>query len=282
MGDDSSLDEWLRAEARVLNLDRTPWHMTWVGVRPQRARRRLDRARVSARTLPVERSWSFRRRAPRHRCQPCLRGSRLSSRVPPALSLSASRLGWRHALDEGSPADGNVSRAGDECGGVGVGTERRFDEARLAGAPHESVQTCHTPLASEVSRRPSRDSQEMPPPPRNSAYSAFGSCSTEAVGCRSRCCIAQSAPTRICSICSICSIRVQAAKSVVLKYACFAILRHLYVGGMAVLCRLSRSIAVRGGRTPVSGYRAHWALLQQYGYLALPQCESLSGMAVWR
>ena len=125
MGDDSSLDEWLRAEARVLNLDRTPWHMTWVGVRPQRARRRLDRARVSARSLPVERSWSFRRRAPRHGCQPCLRGSRLSSRVPPALSLSASRLGWRHALDEGSPADGNVSRAGDECGGVGVGTERR-------------------------------------------------------------------------------------------------------------------------------------------------------------
>ena len=120
-----------------------------------------------------------------------------------------------------------------------------------------------------------------------SAHSAFGSCSTEAVGCRTRCCIAQSAPTRgsicgICSICSICSIRVQAAKSVVLKYAYFAILRHLYVGGMAVLCRLSRSIAVRGGRTPVSGYRAHWALLQQYGYLALPQCESLSGMAVWR
>ena len=146
----------------MLNLDRTPWHMTWVGVRPQRARRRLDRARVSARSLPVERSWSFRRRAPRHGCQPCLRGSRLSSRVPPALSLSASRLGWRHALDEGSPADGNVSRAGDECGGVGVGTERRFDEARLAGAPHESVQTCHTPLASEVGRRPWRDPQEMP------------------------------------------------------------------------------------------------------------------------
>ena len=36
----------------------------------------------------------------------------------------------RHALGEDSPADGNVSRAGDECGGVGVGTERRFDEAR--------------------------------------------------------------------------------------------------------------------------------------------------------
>ena len=36
----------------------------------------------------------------------------------------------RHALGEDSPADGNVSRAGDECGGVGVGTKRRFDEAR--------------------------------------------------------------------------------------------------------------------------------------------------------
>ena len=116
----------------MLKLDRTPWHMTWVGVRPQRARRRLDRARVSARTLPVERSWSFRRRAPRHRCQPCLRGSRLSSRVPPALSLTECVPPQRHALGEDSPADGNVSRAGDECGGVGVGTKRRFDEARLA------------------------------------------------------------------------------------------------------------------------------------------------------
>ena len=132
MGDDSSLDEWLRAEARVLNLDRTPWHMTWVGVRPQRARRRLDRARVSARTLPVERSWSFRRRAPRHGCQPCLRGSRLSSRVPPALSLSASRLGWRHALDEDSPAEGNVSRAGDGCGVVVSSTTRRWHDHRPA------------------------------------------------------------------------------------------------------------------------------------------------------
>ena len=70
----------------------------------------------------------------------------LEPRPAGKLSLSASRLGWRHALDEGSPADGNVSRAGDECGGVGVGTERRFDKARLAGAPHESVQT-HMPHA---------------------------------------------------------------------------------------------------------------------------------------
>ena len=147
------MDECLRAEARVLILDRTPWHMTWVGVRPQRARRQLDGARVSARGLPVERSRSCRRRAPRHGCQPCLRGSRLSSRVPSALSLSASRLGWRHPLDEGSPADGNVSRAGDECGGVGVGTE--------------------APLRrSEVGRRPSRVRSDMPHAPRKRGWQA--------------------------------------------------------------------------------------------------------------
>ena len=38
-------------------------------------------------------------------------------------------------------------------------------------------------------------------------------------------------------------------------------------------------------RRPDAGIRvpgALWARVQQYGYLALPQCESLSGMAVWR
>ena len=67
------------------------------GVRPQRARRKLNGARVSARNLPVEPSWSCRRRAPRHGCQPCLRGSRPSSRVPSALSLSASRFRDTHS-----------------------------------------------------------------------------------------------------------------------------------------------------------------------------------------
>ena len=46
------------------------------GVRPQRSRRQLDGARMSARGLPVERSRSCRTRAPRHGCQPCLRESR--------------------------------------------------------------------------------------------------------------------------------------------------------------------------------------------------------------
>ena len=119
MGDDNSLDECLRAEARVLNLDRTPWHMTWVGVRPQRARRKLDGARVSARSLPVELSWSFRRRARHHGCQPCLRGSP-SSRVPSALSTSASRLGWRHTRRGQSSRRERVARRGDSCGEVWV------------------------------------------------------------------------------------------------------------------------------------------------------------------
>ena len=67
------------------------------GVRPQRARRQLDGSRVSARNLPVEPFWSCRRRAPRHGCQPCLRGSRPSSRVPSALSLSASHFRDTHS-----------------------------------------------------------------------------------------------------------------------------------------------------------------------------------------
>ena len=152
----------------MLNLDRTPWHMTWVGVRPQRARRRLDRARVSARTLPVERSWSFRRRAPRHRCQPCLRGSRLSSRVPPALSLSASRLSGTHSARTVRPTGTCRAPATNAAGWVWVpsaaSTKRgwqapltspfrhatRPSQARLVGAPGETRKRCRSqdrPLA---------------------------------------------------------------------------------------------------------------------------------------
>ena len=148
----------------MLNLDRTPWHMTWVGVRPQRARRRLDGARVSARSLPVERSWSFRRRAPRHGCQPCLRGSRLSSRVPPALSLSASRLSGTHSARTVRPTGTCRAPATNAAGWVWVrsaaSTKRgwqapltspfrhatRPSQARLAGAPGETRKRCHTTL----------------------------------------------------------------------------------------------------------------------------------------
>ena len=145
--------------------------MTKVDVRPQRARRRLDGARVSARSLPVERSWSFRRRAPRHGCQPCLRGTRPSSRVPSALSLSASRLDGTHSARTVRLTGTCRAPATIDCGGVVLCTKRRFDEARLAGAPRkqdsqvqvarhatrpsqarlvgaprENRETCHTPL----------------------------------------------------------------------------------------------------------------------------------------
>ena len=48
---------------------------------------------MSARELRAEPYPTFRGRAPRHGCQPCLRGGRPSSRVSSQLSLSASHLG---------------------------------------------------------------------------------------------------------------------------------------------------------------------------------------------
>ena len=96
MGDVNSLYECMRAEARGLNLDRTPWRMTWEAC-DRSAHRKVDGVRVSARELRVEPCPTFRRRAPRHGCQSCLRGSRPSSRVPSALSLTASRLGGGHS-----------------------------------------------------------------------------------------------------------------------------------------------------------------------------------------
>ena len=93
------MGECLRAEVRGLNLGRTSWHYDEVDVRPQRARRRLGGARVLARKLRVEPCPTFRRRAPRHGCQPCLRGSRLSSRVPSRVGTVPECIPpWRHTL----------------------------------------------------------------------------------------------------------------------------------------------------------------------------------------
>ena len=74
--------------------------MTKVDVRLQRARRRLGGARVLAIKLRVEPCPTFcilKTSSTPRGCQPCLRGSRLSSRVPSALSLSVSRLGGTHS-----------------------------------------------------------------------------------------------------------------------------------------------------------------------------------------
>ena len=98
-------------------------------MRPQRAHHSLGGARVLARELRGEPCPTFRRRAPRHGCQPCFRGSRLPSRVPSALSPSGPASA-AHTLDQDSPANGNVSRAGDDCGVVVV--KRRWHDHRPA------------------------------------------------------------------------------------------------------------------------------------------------------
>ena len=101
------------------------------GVRPQRARRKLDGARVSATNLPVEPSWSCRRRAPRHGCQPCSRGSRPSSRVPSALSLSASRFRDTHSTRTVQPT-GTCRAPATVAARVGLGSSRRWHDHRPA------------------------------------------------------------------------------------------------------------------------------------------------------
>ena len=87
--------ECMQAEARVLILDRTPWHMTWEACDRSAPVVRSTGARVSERVaggaIP-----DFLEDEPRGG-QPCLRGSRPSSRVSSPLSLSASRLGGTHS-----------------------------------------------------------------------------------------------------------------------------------------------------------------------------------------
>ena len=132
--------------------------MTKLDVRPQRARRRLGGARVLARKLRVDPCPTFRRRAPRHGCQPCLRGSRLPSRVPSALSLSASRLG------------GTRSRRGQSCLRERVARRRRLRrgrfEAKMARPP-----PCIADRASKEGPAPvPRGTGGLPPSPGLSSH----------------------------------------------------------------------------------------------------------------
>ena len=131
--------------------------MTEVDVRPQRAHHSLGGARVLARKLRGEPCPTFRRRAPRHGCQPCFRGSRLPSRVPSALSPSGPASA-AHTLDQDSPANGNVSRAGDDCGVVVL--KRRWHDHRPAS---------QTGQRGACSR--SAEQETSPPPP---AWAATG------------------------------------------------------------------------------------------------------------
>ena len=88
--------------------------MTELDVRPQRARRRLGGARVLARKLRVEPCPTFRRRGLCDECQPRCGATPFEPR--PVGTVPECVSPWRHTLDEDSPADENVSRAGDGCG----------------------------------------------------------------------------------------------------------------------------------------------------------------------
>ena len=159
------MGEGTRAEVREPILDRMPsaYNLAWraTSARPPSARRGAHVSeRFAGRAIPVLSNASPTPRLP---AVPSRESP--SSRVPSALPSSACRLGWRHPLVEGSPADGSLSRAGDDCGGVVV--KRSAASTNEVGRrPSRARKTCHTPLASEVGRRPWRDPQEMPHHPR--------------------------------------------------------------------------------------------------------------------
>ena len=139
-------------------------------MRPQRAHHSLGGARVLARELRGEPCPTFRRRASRHGCQPCLRGSRLPSRVPSALSPSSPACA-APTLDQDSPASGNVSRAGDDCGVVV--SKRRWHDHRPAsqtgqgGACSRSARNRRSPpLPRPEQRRVEGSSKDHCPAPK--------------------------------------------------------------------------------------------------------------------
>ena len=102
--------------------------------------------------MPVERSRSCRTRAPRHGCQPCLRESRpraASRRHNPRVRVA---LVGDTPLVEGSPADGSLSRAGDECG------------VYVCVRSDDGTTTALLPNRARRGLLPFREEQEVPPP----------------------------------------------------------------------------------------------------------------------
>ena len=146
----NSMGERMRVEAREPILDRMPlaYNLAWraTSARPPSARRGAHVSeRFAGRAIPVLSNASP---APRLPAVPSRESP--SSRVPSALPSSACRFGWRHPLVEGSPADGSLSRAGDDCGGVVV--------KRSAASTNE------------VGRLPSRVRSDMPHAPRKRGW----------------------------------------------------------------------------------------------------------------
>ena len=142
----------MRVEARGPILDRMPlaYNLAWraTSARPPSARRGAHVSeRFAGRAIPVLSNASPTPRLP---AVPSRESP--SSRVPSALPSSACRFGWRHPLVEGSPADGSLSRTGEDCGGVVV--------KRSAASTNE------------VGRLPSRVRSDMPHAPRKRGWQA--------------------------------------------------------------------------------------------------------------
>ena len=147
---DNSMGERMRVEAREPILDRMPlaYNLAWraTSARPPSARRGAHVSeRFAGRAIPVLSNASP---APRLPAVPSRESP--SSRVPSALPSSACRFGWRHPLVEGSPADGSLSRTGEDCGGV---------VAKRSAAS-----------TNEVGRLPSRVRSDMPHAPRKRGW----------------------------------------------------------------------------------------------------------------
>ena len=126
----SSLDESWRAEARVLNLGRTPWHMTWEA---------CDRSAPAVSSTGRACSEKFASRAilvlPKTSPKPRLPAvlTRVSSFEPRPVGTVPECVPLpRHILDKDSPANGNLLRAGDCCGEGGLGSSRRWHDHRPA------------------------------------------------------------------------------------------------------------------------------------------------------
>ena len=148
------MGERMRVEAREPILDRMPlaYNLAWraTSARPPSARRGAHVSeRFAGRAIPVLSNASP---APRLPAVPSRESP--SSRVPSALPSSACRFGWRHPLVEGSPADGSLSRAGDECG-----VYRRF---RVRG--DDGTTTALLPDRARRGLLPFREEQEVSPP----------------------------------------------------------------------------------------------------------------------
>ena len=129
--------------------------------RPYVGSSEVYRARVLAIELRGEPFPTFRRRAPRHGCQPCLRGSRLPSRVPSALSPSGPALAGGTTLDQ----DGRRKRVARRrrLRRAGSSTKRRWHDHRPASQTEQGGAACPVCVsASSRSRSTVRESGSGP------------------------------------------------------------------------------------------------------------------------